>query len=349
MINYNTLLLFLAACILFGCKQQTTPTGPITPEDIKSHIAVLADDSLMGRKPFTEGETKTIRYISQQFKQIGLEPGNNGSYFQDVPMVEVKGTPSETMEITGGKSPITLHNMTDFVAMTEQEQEEVDLKKSPLVFAGYGVVAPEYHWNDYAGLDVKGKTVIVLVNDPGFKSGDSKLFKGDTMTYYGRWTYKFEEAARQGAAGVLIIHQTEPASYPWTVINKTGDAKLNLVQADKHLSRCKVEGWIHEDMAKKILAAAGITGDFRALARKHDFKAIPLNQTISLTINNKLKYAMSHNVIGVLKGSATPDETVLYSAHWDHLGVGMPDAKGDSIYNGAVDNADGVASVLSVA
>src|SRR6201996_2830833 len=261
MINYNTLLLFLAACILFGCKQQTTPTGPITPEDIKSHIAVLANDSLMGRKPFTEGENKTIRYISQQFKDLGLEPGNNGSYFQEVPMVEIKGTPSETMEITGGKAPITLHNMTDFVAFTRQELPEVDLKESPLVFAGYGIVAPEYHWNDYAQLDVKGKTVVVLVNDPGFKSGNSRLFKGDTMTYYGRWTYKFEEAARQGAAGVLIVHQTEPASYPWHVVSSSNSgARLYLQQADKHMGRCKIEGWITEESAKKLFEQAGITG-----------------------------------------------------------------------------------------
>jgi Zn-dependent M28 family amino/carboxypeptidase len=169
------------------------------------------------------------------------------------------------------------------------------------------------------------------------------------MTYYGRWTYKYEEAARQGAAGVLIVHQTEPASYPWNVVNGNGHAKLYLQQNDKHLSRCKVEGWLNEDAAKKIFAAAGITGDFRAIARKRDFKAIPLNQTINLTINNKLKYSTSHNIIAILKGSSVPDEFILYTAHWDHLGIGKPNAKGDSIYNGAVDNASGVAAVLSEA
>jgi len=348
--TYNSLLLLSGIALFCACKHQTQQTGPITPDDIKSHIAVLADDSLMGRKPFTEGEAKTTRYISQQFKKIGLEPGNNGSYFQDVPMVEVKGTPSETMEITGGKSPISLHNMTDFVAFTRQEMEQVDLKNSPLVFAGYGVVAPEYHWNDYAGLDVKGKTVIVLVNDPGFKSGDPHLFKGDTMTYYGRWTYKFEEAARQGAAGVIVIHQTEPASYPWHVVSSSNSgARLYLQQSNKHMDRCKVEGWITEESAKKLLASAGITGDIRAIARKRDFKAIPLNLNASLTIHNKLKYSVSHNVIGVLKGSTTPDECIIYSAHWDHFGIGKPDAKGDSIYNGAVDNGDGSASLISMA
>jgi len=346
----NTTLLVLAASVLVACHRNSKSTGPITPEGIKSHIAVLANDSLMGRKPFTEGEVKTTRYISQQFKQIGLEPGNNGSYFQEVPMVEIKGSPSETMDITGGKSPITLHATTDFVAFSRQELGEIDLKNSPLVFAGYGVVAPEYHWDDYAGLDVKGKTVVVLVNDPGFKSGDPKLFKGDTMTYYGRWTYKYEEAARQGAAGVIVVHQTEPASYPWQVVSSSNSgARLYLQQSNKHMDRCKVEGWMTEDAAKKLFAQAGITGDFRAIARKRGFKAIPLNMNVSVTIHNKLKYSTSHNVIGVLKGSADPGEYIIYTAHWDHFGIGKPDAKGDSIYNGAVDNGDGSASLISMA
>jgi len=343
-------MLFAVVIILFaGCKHNEN-VNTITGDEIKSHIAVLANDSLQGRKPFTPGETKAINYISSQFKKLGLEPGNNGSYFQDVPMVEITSSPSSTMEISGGKTAITLNSSTDFVASTRRELDSVQLKNSPLVFAGYGVVAPEYNWNDYAGLDVKGKTVIVLVNDPGFKSGDSTLFKGDTMTYYGRWTYKYEEAARQGAAGIIIVHQTVPASYPWSVVNNsfTG-AKLYLEQKDKHLSRCKVEGWMTEGAANKLFSAAGITGDIRAIARKRDFKAIPLNLNVTLTINNKLKYSTSHNVIALLKGSARPGEYILYTAHWDHLGVGKPDAKGDSIYNGAVDNASGVAAVLSVA
>ena len=350
MLKNNILLIIPAVALLWSCNRQSKPAGLITADDIKSHIAILADDSLMGRKPFTEGETKTIRYISSEFKKLGLEPGNNGSYFQDVPMVEVTGTPSETMEVTGGKSPLSLHSVTDFVAFTRQESETVDLKNSPLVFAGFGVVAPEYHWNDYAGLDVKGKTVVVLVNDPGFKSGEKGLFKGDTMTYYGRWTYKFEEAARQGAAGVIIVHQTEPASYPWSVVSSSNTgARLYLQQSNKHMDRCKVEGWMTEDAAKKLFAQAGITGDFRALARKKDFKAIPLNMNASLTIHNKLKYSLSHNVIGILKGSAAPNEYIIYTAHWDHFGIGKPDAKGDSVYNGAVDNADGSASLISMA
>jgi len=346
----NTIILPLLTLAVFsGCKQKETEK-PITPDEIKSHIAVLANDSLMGRKPFTAGETKATAYIAGQFKKIGLEPGNNGSYFQDVPMVEIKSTPSDVMEFTGGKAPVDLHFMTDFVAATRREVDTVQLKNSPVVFAGYGIVAPEYHWNDYANLNVKGKTVIVLVNDPGFKSGDKTLFKGDTMTYYGRWTYKYEEAARQGAAAVFIVHQTEPASYGWSVVtNSNTGARLHLQQADKHMSRCRAEGWITEGAAKKLFAAAGITGDIRAIARKRDFKAVPLNMNANLIIHTQLKYATSHNVIGVLKGSERPGEYVLYTAHWDHLGIGKPDAKGDSIYNGAVDNADGVASVLGEA
>ena len=344
----NSLFPLFAAAIIFAGCNQGDKGNPITGDEIKSHIAVLADDSLQGRKPFTPGETKAINYISTEFKKEGLEPGNNGSYFQDVPMVEITSMPAAGLTISGGKTNITFNYITDFVASTRQELPGVQLSNSPLVFAGYGVVAPEYNWNDYAGLDVKGKTVIVLVNDPGFKSGDSKLFKGDTMTYYGRWTYKYEEAARQGAAGVIIVHQTEPASYPWSVVaNSFTGAKLYLQQSDKHLSRCKLEGWMTEDAAKKIFAAAGITGDFRALARKRDFKAILLHLGATITINNKLKYSTSHNVIAMLKGSKRPDEVILYTAHWDHLGIGKPDAKGDSIYNGAVDNASGVAAIIS--
>jgi Zn-dependent M28 family amino/carboxypeptidase len=340
--SYNSLFFILSAALLSACGKQDKPAKPITADEIKSHIAVLADDSLMGRKPFTAGEPKAINYISEQFRKLGLEPGNNGSYFQEVPMAEITGSPSKTMEISGGKSPITLSALTDYVASTRQELDGVELKNSPLVFAGYGVVAPEYHWNDYAGLDVKGKTVIVLVNDPGFK--------GDTMTYYGRWTYKYEEAARQGAAGVIIIHQTKAASYPWSVVASSfPGAKLYLQQKDKHLGRCKIESWMTEDAAKKVFAAAGITGDLREMARKKGFKPVPLNLNISVSVHNKLKYAMSHNVIATLKGSTNSGEYIIYTAHWDHLGIGKPDAKGDSIYNGAVDNADGVASLISMA
>ncbi len=348
-LKYFCLPTLAALFTLSACHQEKENKTVISGDDIKSYLSVIANDSLQGRKPFTVGEEKTIKYLSTEFKKLGLEPGNKGSYYQDVPMVEITSKAAGNMQISG-KNNFSLTSSTDFVAGTRQEMETIDLKNSPVVFAGYGIVAPEYHWNDYAGLDVKGKTVIVLVNDPGFQSGDRTLFHGDTMTYYGRWTYKYEEAARQGAAGVLIVHQTEPASYPWHVVNNSfSGAKLYLQQSDKHLSRCKVEGWISEETAKKLLSSAGINGDIRAIARKRDFKAVPLNLNVSLTLNNKLKYSTSHNVIALLKGAKRPDECIIYSAHWDHFGIGKPDAKGDSIYNGAVDNGTGTAALLSVA
>lgn len=341
--------LILPLILLFvACNQMSNKTQ-VSADDIKNYLSVIASDSLQGRKPFTVGEARTISYLSNEFKKIGLEPGNNGSYFQDVPMVEITSNVIGGIQISG-KANFTLQPNTDFVAGTRQEVDSVELKNSPLVFAGYGIVAPEYNWNDYKDLNVKGKTVIVLVNDPGFKSGDATLFHGDTMTYYGRWTYKYEEAARQGAAGILIVHQTEPASYPWQVVsNSFTGAKLYLQQSDKHMSRCKVEGWITEDAAKKLLSSAGINGDMRTVARDKNFKAIPLNMNVSLTLHNNLKSSVSHNVVALLKGTKRPGEVVIYTAHWDHFGIGKPDSTGDSIYNGAVDNGSGTAALLSVA
>jgi hypothetical protein len=276
----NKSFFILSFTLMFVACNQMSNNPQVSVDDIKNYLAVIANDSLQGRKPFTEGEVKTINYLSNEFKQLGLAPGNNGSYFQEVPMVEITSNVAGDMQISG-KENISLKTNTDFVAGTRQEVENVELKSSPLVFAGYGVVAPEYNWNDYKDVDVKGKTVIVLVNDPGFQSGDRTLFHGDTMTYYGRWTYKYEEAARQGAAGILIVHQKEPASYPWQVVsNSFTGAKLYLQQSDKHMSRCKVEGWITEDAAKKLLSSAGITGNMRTIARRKNFKAIPLNMFV---------------------------------------------------------------------
>lgn len=324
----------------------------ITDTLIKSHIAVLASDSLMGRKPFTVGEEKTLHYLEKQCKALGLEPGNQGSYLQNVPMVQITSIPRAPMHISGKSTEFNLDYKTGFVASTRREQDSIHISNSPMVYVGFGVVAPEYHWNDYAGLDVRGKTVIVLVNDPGNSGNDPHFFKGDTMTYYGRWTYKYEEAARQGAAAVLIIHQTKPASYGWAVVNNsfTGD-KLYLQEADKHRSRCKVEGWLSEDAGNHIFQAAGlgITVDQATQnASKRGFKGIPLGLTMSLDLDNKLVNSTSHNVIGVLRAGVDPAPSIIYTAHWDHLGIG-PVVNGDSIYNGAVDNASGVASVLAIA
>ncbi|KUG05913.1 M28 family metallopeptidase [Solirubrum puertoriconensis] len=354
-----------ALLLLAGCQGQSSsgsaatasapgqvPADSISARDIGEHIRVLASDEFQGRKPFTAGEEKATAYIAAEFKRLGLQPSPNGTYFQPVPLVEITGTPAATMQVSGGKGqPLTLKHLQDYVAFTEREQPKVSLTNSPLVFAGYGVVAPEYNWNDYAGLDVKGKTVVVLINDPGFEIGDTTLFKGKAMTYYGRWTYKYEEAARQGAAGVLIVHNTKPASYPWGVVQSswTG-AKLYPQTADKGASKPAIEGWVQLDVAKRLFAAAGQNYDEAfAAANKRGFRGRPLgNLAVSTSVSNQLRRTESKNVVGVLPGTTRPDEYILYTAHWDHIGVG-PVVAGDSIYNGAIDNASGVAALMSIA
>ncbi len=312
------------------------------------HIAVLASDDFEGRKPFTEGETKTINYLEGEFKKLGLKPGNGESYFQDVPMVDIKSTPSDLIiKTNAGLGVKSLKFLDDFVGASRHVTEQVKVENSEMVFAGYGIVAPEYKWNDYEGLDVKGKTVVVMVNDPGFT--DSTLFKGKTMTYYGRWTYKFEEAARQGATGIIIIHEDKAASYPWAVVRSGwSKSKLYLEAADGNKSRALMEGWITQDVAKAMFRMAGKSADLMFQAGKKGFKAVDLGLNISTTINNAIKKSVSHNVAAVLPGTKRANEYIIYSGHWDHLGKGEA-VNGDSIYNGAVDNATGTAALLVLA
>jgi len=353
-------LLLLSSCALLffvSCKQGTKDTDisadslafkAINDSSLNQYLSVIAADSLEGRKPFTNGETKTINYLKTQFEKLGLQPGNGDSFFQEVPMVEIKSVPEDKMVLKGKTASLTLNYLTDFVAGTRRVQDEVSMSNSPLVFAGYGIVAPEYGWNDYANLDVKGKTVVVLINDPGF--ADSTLFKGKNMTYYGRWTYKFEEAARQGATGIIIVHDTEPAAYPWTVVRSGwSKSKLTLQSEDNGMSRTVVEGWITLDKAKQLFALDGKSFDQLALsARKKGFKAVDLNITTSLKVKNTIKKSVTYNVLAKIPGDKRKDEAIIYSGHWDHLGVGEK-IKGDSIYNGAVDNATGVASLFEIA
>jgi len=353
------LLLLSTSALLFlsACRQniQSTENVPdslaikaINDSSLTQYLAVIAADSLEGRKPFTVGETKTINYLKAQFEKLGLEPGNGKRFFQEVPMVEIKSVPEDKMLFKGKTSSLVLNYLTDFVAGTRRVQNEVSINNSPLVFAGYGIVAPEYGWNDYANLDVKGKTVVVLINDPGF--ADSTLFKGKNMTYYGRWTYKFEEAARQGAAGIIIVHDTEPAAYPWTVVRSGwSKSKLTLQSEDNGMNRSIVEGWITLDKAKQLFAMDGKSFDELALnARKKGFKAVDLGITTSLKVKNTIKKSVTYNVLAKIPGDKRKDEAIIYSAHWDHLGVGEK-IQGDSIYNGAVDNATGVASLFEIA
>jgi Zn-dependent M28 family amino/carboxypeptidase len=345
-------LILVGLILLNACQEQTNELEKakqsINEKDITEYIKTLGSDEFMGRRPFSEGEEITVNYLKEEFNKIGLEPVN-GSYFQEVPLVEVSTQADEEMLLKTEHEEYRLKNKSDFVAQSRRLQDELVLENSPLVFAGYGIVAPEYDWNDYENLDVKGKTVVVLVNDPGFVTEDSSFFKGRSMTYYGRWTYKYEEAARQGAEGVLIIHQTEPAGYPWNVVeNGASVPELYLVPKDDYQSRCKMEGWLTLDAAKNIFKNAGI--DFSVIneAAKPDFKPINLNTSISLNIKSQQAYKTSKNVLGYIKGSKRPDEVIIYSAHWDHLGIGKK-IDGDSIYNGAVDNGTSLAWMMAIA
>lgn len=346
----KSILLLSLPLLLAACATQEGASEPsISEESLRSHVEVLSSDDFQGRKPFTEGEIKTTNYLQDKFKEYGLEPGNGDSYFQEVPMVELTANPSPTMTISGGVKDVVLNVSEDFVAFSEKVTENVSLDASELVFAGYGVVAPEYNWNDYEGLDVKGKTVVVLVNDPGFASGDPSFFKGETMTYYGRWTYKYEEAARQGAAGCLIIHETVPAGYPWLVVrNSWSGASLYLDKSGDEF-QSDVVGWITREAAIKIFEASDQDmKNYSEKSRSADFKPFSLGLNASVSVRNDIKKDMSKNVIAKITGSEKPDEYIIYSAHWDHLGIGN-EIDGDSIYNGAHDNASGTATLLGIA
>jgi len=340
----------LLALVIISCTESDEQHALISAEGLTYHIKNLSSDEFMGRMPFTEGETKTIEYIRDEYKKLGLEPGNGESYYQEVPMVELTATNVSDMKIGTQGTDITLKYKDDFVVLTRQVVDSISVVDTEVVFAGFGVVAPEYNWNDYEGIDVTDKIVMVLVNDPGFASGDESFFKGEAMTYYGRWTYKYEEAARQGAKGIIIVHNTKPASYPWTVVrNGWTGANLYLEAEDKNMSRCEFEGWVSLESAKSIFALAGKPDfDMAKESMSQGFIPFSLNLNLSISFNNLSKSSVSHNVAGLLKGSTNPDEVIIYSGHWDHFGVGAV-IDGDSIFNGAIDNASGIASIMEVA
>jgi Zn-dependent M28 family amino/carboxypeptidase len=344
----------LLLIILFSCRQEDRSSDPdlklFNGDTVAHHVSILASDSFLGRKPFTKGENITINYVQEQYKRMGLEPGNGSSYLQDVPMVNIVTKGSDTMKVHSAKGDMLLKGFDDYVIWTDKTDANIAVNNSDVVFAGYGVVAPEYNWNDYAGLDVKGKVVLVLVNDPGFNKGDTSLFKGKTMTYYGRWTYKFEEAARQGAKGCLIIHNTAAASYPFSVVqNNWNSAKLHLDNRATPQPYCDMIGWVSHDAAIKLLTASGKDSTLLAKADERGFKPEPLGIQLTTGIKVTATYTASHNVIAKITGSKKPDEYIIYTAHWDHLGIGKPDETGDSIYNGALDNASGTAGLLELA
>lgn len=351
LLSYLLIVLFLTA---FAAKNKTS--NPIdglsifNADSLAKHIAVLSSDEFEGRKPFTKAETKTINYLRDQFKRLGLQPANGNSYFQDVPMVNIMTKAAGEMKVSSPKGDLTLKGYDDYVIWTDKADAAIDVKNSEVVFAGYGVVAPEYNWNDYEGLDVKNKIVLVLVNDPGFNNGDTTLFKGKAMTYYGRWTYKFEEAARQGAKGCLIVHTTAGSSYPFSVVqNSWNTSRLHLDNRGKNEKNCDVIGWVSSAAANKLLTAAGYDSSLFSKADVRGFKAVPLGIQLSTSMLVNATYNKSHNVIAKIIGTKRPNEYIIYSAHWDHLGIGKPDEKGDSIYNGAHDNASATAGLLELA
>ena len=334
---------------------QPAPVAPAAPEisleTLKTVTQTLASDEFEGRAPTTAGEEKTIALIANRFQQAGLQPGNNGSWYQDVPLVETTATPTP-LRITGGKQPLTFQWRKDMVANSYQVKPSISLNNSDVVFVGYGINAPERNWNDYAGVDVKGKTVIILVNDPDYQTPQTEgPFNGRAMTYYGRWTYKYEEAARQGAAAAFIVHDTEPASYGWNVVQSSWTGpQYNMAAANDHMDQSKAIGWLTNDAAKRLFAAAGKDlAQLSAAARQPGFKAVPLGMKASISLKNQIKRQASKNVIGILPGRTRPNEYVIYTAHWDHLGICDADATGDNICNGALDNATGSAGLIALA
>ncbi|MBX7184745.1 MAG: M28 family peptidase [Vicinamibacteria bacterium] len=356
--------LALAAACTSAPKQPPAPKTlalselpDISADAILADTKKLASDEFEGRAPGSKGETLSVQYIADEFKKAGLEPGNpDGTWVQKVPLVAISGAPSPLVVEKGGTKK-SFKVTDDFVAFSKHVVDEVTIDKSELVFAGYGVQAPEYKWDDFKGVDVKGKTIVVLVNDPPVpdpanpKELDAKTFGGKAMTYYGRWTYKFEKAAELGAAGVLIVHETYPAGYPWPVVQGMAAERFNLAAPDKNLGRAKVEGWMTKEAATALLKMAGQDYEkLKALAATPEFKAVPLGVTASLKVKQTMRTVDSQNVIGKLAGAdpVLKNEYVIYTAHWDHFGHCAP-VDGDDICNGALDNATGVATILDIA
>jgi Zn-dependent M28 family amino/carboxypeptidase len=319
--------------------------------DLEPNLITLSSDEFMGRMPFTEGENLTTSFLESKFKEMGLEPGNGDSYFQEVPMVSIITYPEQSMEFKTAQGSVMGEGLKDFVIWTQRTDSVVRIQDAEVVFAGFGIVAPEYGWDDYKNLDVKGKIVVVMINDPGFGSEDSTFFKGNTMTYYGRWTYKYEEAVRQGALGCLIVHNTIPAGYGFNNIQNSWKAsKLYLDDRGQDKYKLGFEGWITLPFAKQLFDKMGKNqSELLQNARKPDFQGFSTGMTLSTSLAVEPTYNVSKNVIAKITGKTAPEEVIIYMAHWDHIGIGKPDETGDSIYNGALDNASGTAALLALA
>ena len=338
----------LAGCATVSARD-AAPS--ISAETLQRVTRMLSSDDYQGRAPGTEGEIRTVALLSREFERAGLRPGNNGSWYQEVPLVEITAQGNPQLRIGRPRSDLAFNYRTDFVGASYRVQPRVSVSDSEIVFVGYGINAPERGWNDYAGLDVRGKTVIILINDPDWQTEALQgPFNGRAMTYYGRWTYKYEEAARQGAAAAFIVHDTAPASYGWNVVDSswTG-SQLYMQSANGGADQTAVNGWLTNGAARRLMNAAG--QDLDALTRaaqRPGFTAVPLGLRASLTLENQIRTAASRNVIGVLPGRTRPGEYVIYTAHWDHLGQ-CPAVDGDSICNGAVDNASGSSALVALA
>jgi Zn-dependent M28 family amino/carboxypeptidase len=366
------LILSLSGVAQKRAVQRPKPMSPpqaaldmITAGGVMNHIKVLASDEYEGRGPGTPGEDLSINYIADQFKKIGLSPGNtDGTYFQKVPLVGIATQQDAEMKVKASGKEMKLRFSEDFVARSVRVTEKTGFD-ADMIFVGYGVVAPEYGWDDYKGMDVRGKVLLMLVNDPAVPDPknpaklDQKMFKGRAMTYYGRWTYKYEIAAEKGATGVFVIHQWDnktnsgPAGYPWEVARGMMTVEnFDLVAKDNNMSRVNVEGWIRDTKTKEIFNAAGMSFEaMKKAATRKDFKPVDLKAHAKLELSQKTRFINSNNVVGKLEGSdpKLKDEYVIYTAHWDHLGIGLPNEKGDKIYNGALDNASGCAGLIEIA
>ncbi len=344
-------LIILNQNILADLISNPIGADAITEDVLIEHVKILASDKFEGRAPGTKGEELTVNYLEKQFKQMGLEPANGNSYRQSVPLSSVEVINKPTLLFSGSHGDdVSFSYPDEQVIWTRKQIEASSVTDSNLVFVGYGINAPEREWNDYEGINVLGKTVVMLVNDPGYATQDKKLFNGNAMTYYGRWDYKFDEAARQGAAAAIIIHDTLPAAYPWSTVSSSWTGpQFDMVRKDKGERLTQLEGWISKDKAVELFNKAGL--DLAVMykaAKTRGFKAVEMNIKVSASIENKIANINSQNVAAIIKGREAPDEVFIYMAHWDHLGID-PSKEGDNIYNGALDNATGTAGLLELA
>ena len=347
--NTNILLILVLSFVVTSCSQ----TENINEKNIHLHVKELSSDKFEGREPGTVGGELTKKYIQESFKSSGLQPIKK-DFLLEVPLSKMEVNLDESyLKFKKAKDQRVLIPGEETVFWSKRVKETIEVKDSEVLFVGYGIVAPEYEWNDYEGIDVKGKTLIALINDPGFKTQDPNLFNGNAMTYYGRWVYRFEEAARQGAEALIIIHETAPASYPWKVVQNSWSGKqIDLKRPNLGMDRIKVEGWITDEVAEELFNEAGLDlGQLKEDALSSNFKPVPLKGfKMNAKLSNDLSFSVSHNVGGIKVGSKRPDEYVLMIAHWDHLGKRESHSpSNDQIYNGAVDNATGVAGVIELA